>query len=168
VSIILCGLPGCGKTTIGKLLAEKLLLDFIDTDRLVEEACGGTCREIYSTEGESYFRSLEKKCLHNLSGDAPSVIAIGGGALLDEANTIHLKSLGKIVYLKGAPAFLFERAVETGIPAYLDHTNPWIGFKELAESRDHIYKKAADYSIDIQKKSTEQILQMLGGQHHGE
>jgi shikimate kinase len=165
VSIILCGLPGCGKTTIGKLLAEKMPLEFVDIDRLLEQLYNKgvsrhTCREIYQLTGEATFRLLEKKVVLQIDGKTPKIIATGGGTLLDSDNVYHLKSIGKLAYLKGNSAYLFERAIKNGIPAFLDIHNPWTSYQNLEQYRSPIYEKAADYTIDIQMP-IEHVIQTL-------
>ena len=97
--IILCGLPMSGKTTIGKLLAEKLNWDFLDTDQMIEKAYyqetkqNLTCREIFKKKGEGFFRSLEKEQITTLANYKNVIVALGGGSLIDEENRKFVKSL---------------------------------------------------------------------------
>jgi shikimate kinase len=165
VTIILCGLPGCGKTTIGKLLAEKMQIKFVDIDRQLEHTYNQgitkyTCREIYQLIGEPPYRLLEKQVVYQLDGKTVQCIATGGGTVLDPENVTHLKSLGTLAYLKGDFATLFERASKEGLPAFLDAANPWLSYQKLAQFRAPIYEKAADCIVEIQKP-IEQLVQIL-------
>lgn len=145
MNYILCGMPKCGKTTIGKRLAEKLTFSFIDTDRLIENAyfqkCGfsHSCREIYLKEGETFFRELEKKQIASLSTTKKSVIATGGGALIDITNVEALKSMGHVIYLKTPLIIIWERIKESGIPATLDPKDPEGSFYSFAKQRAQQY-----------------------------
>jgi len=157
MNIVLCGLPGCGKTTCGKLLANQLSWEFMDTDLFIESTFSSTCRDIFLKQGEQHFRKLEKKIIQNLPRDTSKVIAVGGGALLDCDNILHLKSIGTIVYFCGSWESLYSRATANGIPAYLDEKNPLQAYKRLSCERGPLYKKAADYTINIDNKTIQQV-----------
>jgi len=99
-SIALIGMPGCGKTTVGQVLAQKLGFAFIDTDRDIEEREGTTVSEIFAQKGEEAFRVLETQALRRAVARDRAVIAAGGGAVLREENRKILRSRCRVVYLQ--------------------------------------------------------------------
>lgn len=155
MTIILCGFPASGKTTIGQLLASQLDYAFIDTDRLIENAyykktgSNLNCRQIFKQSGHEYFRTLEKETILSLNAEPNSVIAIGGGALSHVEVSIFLKKRGKIFHLKADPRLSYERLSQKELPAYLDPLDPYVSFKKLFELREPVYQSASDHSIDI-------------------
>ena len=98
-NIVLVGMPGCGKSTVGKALASKLGKKFIDTDELVEKKYGKRIPQIFEEKGEEYFRDLESEAVFEASIQSGAVIATGGGAVLREENRRYLSQNGKIVFL---------------------------------------------------------------------
>ncbi len=101
-NIILIGMPGCGKSTVGKMLAEKLGREFVDTDRYIEETSGMSIPEIFKKQGEAHFRSLETQALQALGKESALVIACGGGVVTQAGNYPLLHQNGKIVWLERA------------------------------------------------------------------
>lgn len=167
MNIILCGLPMSGKSTIGKLVAEKLHWNFIDTDRLIENAYllktekKSTCRQIFLEEGEMLFRDLEKQQIASLKGSKGNIISLGGGSLGDPENRDVLKLIGKLVFLKTPLNMLWERLQRRGIPAYLidkDINDPEKVFYQLAQKRIPIYEKAADFIIDTAPLNEQEVV----------
>ncbi len=167
MNFILCGLPMSGKTTIGKLLAEKLKWNFYDTDQLLEEAFAlqtgrnSSCRVIFKEDGENIFRKLEKAQITSLQSVNESIIAVGGGAVSDAENVVMLKKLGHIIYLKVLPELIWDRVRSRGIPAYLDQNNPQKDFYELAEKRLPHYETAADEAIEIKNLSAQDVVDVV-------
>lgn len=167
MNIILCGLPKCGKTTCGLLLAKKLGWTFIDTDHLIEidyeKKChkAYTCRQIFLSEGENAFRKREKRVIDSLIATSHTVIAVGGGCFTHPENISLLKTLGQVIYLKAALPILFERMTKNGLPAYLDPKNPMESFVKLAESRQPQYEAAADFQIDTHLRVQEEIVTQI-------
>lgn len=154
MTLILSGLPMSGKTTIGKLIAEKLQLQFLDTDRMIELAYASmtgmnySCRQIFSENGELFFRAFEKEQIKALQGDHARVIALGGGVLIDPDNVKTLQSMGRIFYLKTPAAVIWERMLKNGIPHFLDPLDPERSFYALADRRRHDYEKSAHAIIE--------------------
>lgn len=99
-NIVLIGMPSCGKSTVGKIIAEKTGRKFIDTDFLVEEACGVSIPEIFKENGEIYFREKEREAVVLAASSDGAVIACGGGVVLDERNINALKENGIIAFIK--------------------------------------------------------------------
>lgn len=141
-NIILIGLRGSGKTKIGKLLAEKLEKNFLDLDEEIEAAAGKKIKEIVEENGWDHFRKLEKVTIANLHCEN-TIIATGGGAILDPENVKKLKSLGKIIYLHCSPEICAERIKE-------DENRPSLGetMQELYEKRHPLYSDCADFTFE--------------------
>lgn len=98
-NIVLVGMPGCGKSTIGKEVADRLGMEFIDTDSEIEKLCGRSITEIFKTDGEQAFRSIEADVIKNLAAKQHTVIATGGGAILKRENILNLKANGRIYFI---------------------------------------------------------------------
>ncbi len=167
MNFILCGLPACGKTTVGQLLAHQLGYSFIDGDRQLEhdyEKIAGKfliCRQIFSCVGEQRFRQLEKQMIASLITCEKSVIAAGGGALNDPANIHVFKSIGRIIYLKNDSQLLFERLTKNQIPAYLDPHHPYESFKNMIHQRLSIYEAVADIHVNTCSMTPTEIVSLI-------
>lgn len=165
MNLILCGLPGSGKSTVGKILAKEKGYKWIDTDALIEikfqksENKTWSCRQIFSQKGPSYFRELEhqviKELLQNCSQKV--VISLGGGVIENRENISLLQSFGNIIYLSGEIPTLFQRAQKEGLPAYLDPNDPYESFHKIASSRMAHYHEAADIEVKVDELTPEEI-----------
>ena len=140
-NIVLIGMPGCGKTTVGKKLAALTGRSFRDTDDLIESASGKTIPEIFEEDGEERFRIIESSAVSSCAKKLGIVIATGGGAILRKSNRISLKQNGVIVYLRRPVEELSQadRPLSAGDDAV----------KRLYEQRNPIYEALADYIIDV-------------------
>lgn len=170
MNIILCGLPMSGKSTIGSYLAARLGVPFIETDQMIEVACGEalSCRQICQQKGEPYFRSLEREQISSLAGIKGVVVSLGGGSLVDEANTQQILKLGTLVYLKTDPELLWNRTAVCGIPSYLNSSNPRQSFMVMAQERMAIFEAAANLIVDVHHGNIEGIInQIIGKANHG-
>src|SRR3954468_14139157 len=96
-SLLLVGLPGSGKSTVGRGLARRVGLPFIDSDHAIEQRLGCSIREYFAREGEAAFRDIEQQVLAEISGGATCVLATGGGAVLRQANREILRAAGHVV-----------------------------------------------------------------------
>ncbi len=160
MNLILCGLQACGKTTIGKKLAETLGWDFADTDQWIEEAYGKnlSSRQIALTKGEPYFRALEREQIARRTELTRTVIAVGGGSLADPQNAKNLQRLGNLLYLKADPCVVWNRIAEKGIPSYVDPRDPEQSFYRIAASRLSEYEQIADLIVDTTGLNEEEVV----------
>lgn len=164
MSIILCGLPMCGKTTIGRALAQHLNWNFVDTDELIEHAYHiqthqkYSCRQIFVIEREARFRELEKEQITTLNGLHQAVISIGGGALGDQANINVLKKVGRFIYLNPPIEEIWKRVGERGIPAYLDKQHAEQDFYALVKKRTPLYESVADEVINTAGLTIQEVI----------
>ena len=117
LSIIFVGLPGAGKTTIGRQLARRLGVSFVDSDHVIEERLGCSIREYFAREGEEAFRDVEQAVLDDLSLHHHGVLSTGGGSVLREANRRHMHERGYVIYLRTSPEDVYRRVRhDTGRP----------------------------------------------------
>lgn len=142
-NIVLIGMPGCGKTTIGKVLAKKLHRKFIDIDSCVEKTAGMSITQIFQ-EGEDAFRSLERAAVLQASNEADSVISTGGGVVKNYLNIVDLKKNGVI--------FFIDRPIENIIESLDSSSRPLLKdgverIYNLFEERYDLYKKYSDFQI---------------------
>jgi shikimate kinase len=163
MNIVLIGFKNCGKTSIGQWISKKTRTTFIDTDHIMEQRYKEkektllTTREIYQNKGEEYFRDLEKMIIANLDNIHNSVIATGGGSVLDKDNVTYLKKRGKLIYLYTSLETLLLRLQSQPIPAFLDTKQPEKNFKDIYNQRKNLYKKTADIEISTENKSIADI-----------
>ncbi len=151
MSLILFGFKGSGKTYFGKLVAQALKLPFIDTDDLL----ASNASELYRQAGEERFRALEKNAILQLKKNPPSVISLGGGAVLDPENILHLQSIGTLVYLDAPFELLKNRIQKT--PAFATRENLETHYLK----RKPLYESIPAKKIKIDRFSNEEILTQL-------
>ena len=139
-NIVLIGMPTSGKTTVGKILSERLGMAFFDTDEQITEKTGQTPAEIIKSRGEEYFRALESEVIARISQNNHSVIATGGGAVTVEKNVLSLKSNGKLFFL--------DRPLEMLISSQdRPLSSSGEALKKLYEKRIDLYRSAADVTV---------------------
>ncbi len=140
-NIILTGFMGCGKTTVGGLLARKLDYDFIDTDQLIEERSNMTVQEIFKTKGEKTFRELESALARELGGKEGLVISTGGGLMLNLDNVAALCVNGLVFCLVATPAEILKRIApdQNNRRPLLETSDPLARIIELIKEREKYY-----------------------------
>ena len=158
-NLILIGFMGTGKTSLGKLLANKLGRGFVDLDQKIENDAGMTIPEIFELHGEKYFRELEKKAVREVSERKNLVIATGGGTVKDSENVRLLKNSGVIVCLTCDPEEIFRRTERRGERPVLDGGGEerLETIKKLLAEREKFYSQA-NYKIDTTDWSPLQIV----------
>ena len=155
-NIVLIGMPSCGKTTIGKRLAERLNLPFIDTDEEIVKREGRSIPEIFSTEGELYFRDVESEVVKDLAQHKGVVISCGGGVVLREENALALQKNGILFFIKRDVNALSTE----GRPLSKDVET----LKKMEKERLPLYEKYADFTIINDKtvdSAAEDIMRVL-------
>lgn len=158
-SVILFGFKSCGKTHFGSLLARELRRAFVDTDQLIEQENNLSCREIALQIGDAGFRTLERKVIASLKGDA--IISVGGGAILDPRNLTRLEKLGNLVYIETDKETLKRRILSGKLPSYLDPRDPEGSFEQMYIHRKVLYEQIRAHKVSTREKTEEQILSEL-------
>ncbi|ARU28876.1 shikimate kinase AroK [Cellvibrio sp. PSBB006] len=162
-NIFLVGPMGAGKSTIGRLLASELNLSFRDSDRVIEERTGADIPWIFDMEGEEGFREREAAVLTELSTEANVVIATGGGIILREQNRTIMKSSGFVCYLTASIDQLVERTSRDKKRPLLQVENPRQKIIDLLSLRDPLYRDAADFVINTDRRSPKAVAQEIAG-----
>lgn len=155
------GLPGSGKTTVGRQLARRLRLRFVDSDHAIEARIGCSIREFFDREGEDRFRDIEEEVLDTLSQDADCVLSTGGGAVLRPANRAHLRARGQVVYLKSTPEELFRRLRHDVSRPLLQVRDPLTRMRELFALRDPLYRETAHFVLETGRPSVSTLVNMI-------
>ncbi|MGE3620035.1 MAG: shikimate kinase [Acidimicrobiia bacterium] len=148
--VVLVGLMGSGKTTLGARLAARLDRPFVDADEEVVERAGRTIAELFAAEGEDAFRSLESAVLCDLLGDGPRVVATGGGVVVRSENRARLRDPGvTVVWLDGSPGFLASRVGPDDGRPLLGGGDARAVLERLARERGAWYAEVADLTVDV-------------------
>lgn len=156
--ITLIGFMGCGKTTVGRVLAAMLGMECVDVDRVIEERAGTTISRLFADRGEPYFRDLERAAVAELNAVKRRVVLCsGGGMVLDERNIANVKKNGPVVWLKASPEVIFSRIANEGNRPVLKDGITVENIRDRLGARLALYEKAADLSIDTDGKSAERI-----------
>lgn len=161
MAVALVGLPGAGKSAVGRRLGQRLNLPFIDTDHVIEQRIGCSIRDFFEREGELAFRDLEQKVIAELGVDAHGVLATGGGAVLREANRAELRSHFHVIYLRSSPEDLFRRLRHDVKRPLLQVADPLGRLRELHDARDPFYRDTAHDVIDTGRPSIAILVSMI-------
>ncbi len=163
--VTLIGYRGCGKSSVGPLLATRLQCQCVDSDDEIESSSGKPIREIFADDGESTFRALETEVLRKLLSHPPAVIAAGGGAILSQINRERMKQAGPVVWLTASAATLASRIGGDGTSS---QRRPSLTGKsiedevaDVLESRLSLYKDAATITIHAESESPQQIAERI-------
>jgi shikimate kinase len=152
-NVILVGPMGAGKTTIGKVLANHLKLEFVDSDREIEAATGADIPWIFDVEGEAGFRERESRMIAELTARQGIVLATGGGSVLAPANRECLRAGGFVVYLRASLSQQIERTSRDKNRPLLQTPDPAGRIAELMKIRDPLYREVADIVVDTNRRS---------------
>jgi shikimate kinase len=159
--VSLVGLPGSGKTTVGRQLARRLQLPFIDSDHEIEQRIGCSIRDFFEREGEDRFRDIEQQVLDELTQGPPCVLSTGGGACLRPANRRHLHDRGQVVYLRSTPEDVFRRVKHDRNRPLLLVGDPLQRLRDLYVVRDPLYRETAHYVIETGRPSVATLVNMI-------
>jgi len=160
--LVLIGLMGVGKTTVGRRCAALLGRPFVDVDALVETTGRRSVPEIFATDGEAVFRSIETEVLHEaLQSTEPCIIAAAGGVVLSEANRAALRSSGaRVVWLCADPATLVDRVRGAGHRPLLD-ADPAGTLQRMFTEREHLYREVADAIVLVDGRSVADVVEAI-------
>ena len=160
-NLILVGMMGAGKTTVGRLLARRLKRTFHDSDEAIERRCGVRIPVIFDIEGEAGFRARESQAIAELCALDGAVIATGGGGVLAEENRRCIAAHGIVVYLHARPGFLWHRVRHDRNRPLLATPEPQKKLEELYAERDPLYREVADLVLDTGKQSVQALAKDL-------
>jgi len=151
---------GTGKTSVGRLVAELLRFEYLDTHELIQTQTGRSINGIFETDGEPAFRALEQKVVEGLTGHAKTVIATGGGLPLNPKNLASLKSHALVVSLWSSPEKIWERVRHQSHRPLLHDDNPQVTIRELLAAREPFYKQA-DVLLNTELRSVREVAQQV-------
>lgn len=155
------GLPGSGKSTVGRQLARRLGLPFRDSDHEIEARIGCTIREFFEREGEPAFRDIEEEVIGELAQAGSAVLATGGGAVLRPANRQRLRESAHVVYLRSVPEELYRRLRHDKQRPLLQVADPLQRLRKLFEERDPLYRETSHFVIDTGRPSVSTLVNMV-------
>ncbi|MBC7435799.1 MAG: shikimate kinase, partial [Bdellovibrionales bacterium] len=155
------GLPGSGKSTVGRQLARRLGVDFTDSDHVIEQRIGCSIRLYFEREGEDAFRDVEQTVIDELTQHQKGVLATGGGAVLREVNRRHLHERGQVIYLRSSPEEVFRRLRHDTNRPLLQVGDPLARLRDLYEARDPLYRESAHFVIETGRPSVATLANMI-------
>jgi shikimate kinase len=158
--VVLVGMPGAGKTTVGRRVAYRLGVDFLDADDAIERRAGRTVREIFSTDGEAAFRAQEATVVAVVFDSFPGVFALGGGALLDQGTRTRLRALatsGTVVALLTASLPVLQQRVGDGTRRPLLAGDVRVRLAALVEERAALFAEVATLTVDTDGLDRQQV-----------
>jgi shikimate kinase len=160
-NIALVGLPGGGKSTVGRQLAKRLKRPFVDSDTVIEQRIGCSIRSFFEREGEVAFRDIEAAAIADFCEPQAIVLATGGGAVLRETNRRNLHTGCHVVYLRSTPDELFRRLRHDTQRPLLQVKDPLGRLRDMFTERDPLYREVAHYVVDTGRPSVPSLVNML-------
>lgn len=161
MTISLIGLPGSGKSTVGRQLARRLQFPFFDSDHVIEQQLGCSIREYFEREGEDRFRDVEESVIDQLTQNPKCVLSTGGGVVLRPANRQHLHERSQVVYLNSSPDELFRRLRHDVNRPLLQVADPLGRLRDLHTLRDPLYRETAHFIIETGRPSVATLVNMI-------
>jgi shikimate kinase len=167
MKLVLIGLRGTGKSTVGRLMAQRLNWQFLDSDVIVQERAGMTIREIFEKHGEPHFRKLESAVIHEIAALENVVIASGGGAVLNPQNVAVLKQGGFVVHLSASPSELWHRIVQDqsthdNRPKLVHDAGSGLDeLKKLMLSRAAVYAESRDVEVIVEGRAPDEVAEAI-------
>ena len=160
-NIILIGPMGSGKTTVGRQLAKRTRMDFVDSDHMIEERCGVSISTIFDIEGEEGFRKRETKMLEELCQRSGIVLATGGGAIVTEENRRLLRKSGYVVYLRTSIETQLARTKKNQNRPLLENVDPEVKLRELMDERGGLYEQEADLIVTSGERVVSKVVEEI-------
>ena len=161
MTISLIGLPGSGKSTVGRQLAKRLHLPFVDSDHAIEARLGCSIREYFEREGEEQFRDVEAAVLDELTSMPLGVLSTGGGSVLRAANRENLRGRSLVVYLKSSPDELFRRLRHDINRPLLQVADPLNRLRDLHLARDPLYRETSHFVLETGRPSVAALVNAI-------
>jgi shikimate kinase len=154
--VILVGMMGSGKTTVGRLLAKRLGWRYVDNDDLVRELTGSTPRQLHREHGTDALRSAESRAVARaLAEPGPAIIGIAAGTILDETDRQRLRSVDTVVWLRATPETLFQRAIGGEHRPWIESGEGW--FVAAAHERDPLFASIADLTVETDERTPNDV-----------
>lgn len=166
-NIFLVGLMGSGKTTVGRALAKRLGMRFIDSDHEIESRMGASISWIFEIEGEASFRKREADAIRDLTSRKGIVLATGGGAVIDPENRRYLRERGTVIYLRASVSSLLQRTMHDKNRPLLQTEDPQGKMEALSQQREPFYREVADITIDTGQQNVHAMVQSILGKLTG-
>ena len=164
-TIVLVGIMGAGKSTVGKILADRLGMQFIDADQEIERAAGCTITDFFEKYGEVEFRKGEERVISRILAGEPCVLATGGGAFMSEATRLLIKKIATSVWLRVSFEVLAKRLEKRSDRPLLQTADPQQTLKALIKKRYPIYNDA-DFIVDVENDGVDitvsKVVECLG------
>jgi shikimate kinase len=160
-NLFLVGMPGCGKSTLGRLLARRLDKLFYDADVELERRLGVSIPVIFELEGEAGFRDREEAVLADLVAHTNVIVSTGGGVVLRPPNRDRLKLGGSVLYLHATPDTLWERTRHSKHRPLLQAPDPYARLQELYAMRDALYREVADVVVESDREQVNRLAHRL-------
>lgn len=154
-------MPGSGKSTVGRQLARRLKLGFVDSDHVIEERLGCTIRQFFEHEGEDAFRDVEQAVLDELTQRGGTVLSTGGGSVLRRVNRERLHGRCQAIYLRSSPEEIFRRVRHDRNRPLLQVKDPLQRLRDLYQVRDPLYRETAHFVIDTGRPSVSTLVNMI-------
>jgi shikimate kinase len=161
LQISLVGLPGSGKSTVGRQLARRLDIPVFDSDHVIEQQLGCSIREYFEREGEAAFRDVEESVIDQLTRNPRGVLSTGGGVVLRPANRQHLHQRTHVVYLSSSPDELFRRLRHDAQRPLLQVADPLSRLRDLYALRDPLYRETAHFIVETGRPSVATLVNMI-------
>lgn len=156
-NLVLVGFMGSGKSTVGKWVADRLGVSFVDMDALIEQRVGKSISEIFATEGEANFRQLERALVQELAAGKDQVIAAGGGVALNPQNIRDFQQTGVVVALLVTPNAAHARTKKQRHRPLLEGANRWLELRRLHKERAPLYE-SIPLRVDTTDKGIEAVV----------
>lgn len=159
--VTLVGMPGSGKSTVGRQLSRRLNWRFVDSDFAIEQELGCSIRSYFEQHGETAFRDVEQRVISRLLDTPQAVLATGGGAVMREENRRQLGARSHVVYLRSSPEELFRRLRHDTHRPLLQVADPLRRLRDLYRERDPLYRSVARFVIETGRPTVKMLVGMI-------